>query len=142
MSHRISKEDRVFRKRFESGAFPPSKFNHRAHVRLAYIYLCENEPDEAHRKMRQSLQAFLAHHGLDSAKYHETMTQAWILAVRHFMVRSSLSAMSAEDFIDGNIRLLDSEIMLTHYTKDILLSAEARAAFVDPDLDPIPRHDR
>jgi len=36
--------------------------------------------------------------------------------------------------------LLDSKIMLTHYSADLLFSDEARARFVEPNLDPIPRH--
>lgn len=141
MSHRISKEDRFFREYFEACAVPPTEFNHRAHIRLAYIYLCENEPETAHQKMRQSLQAFLAHHGVDAAKYHETVTRAWILAVRHFMAQSP-DAVSAANFIDGNPRLLDSGIMLTHYSEGTLFSDEARSDFVEPDLDPIPEYDQ
>jgi hypothetical protein len=34
--------------------------------------------------------------------------------------------------------LLDSKIMLTHYSASVLDSADARASFVAPDLDPIP----
>jgi hypothetical protein len=34
---------------------------------------------------------------------------------------------------------LDSKIMLTHYSAAVLFSADARAAFVQPDVDPIPR---
>jgi hypothetical protein len=36
--------------------------------------------------------------------------------------------------------LLDSRIMLTHYSTELLFSDKARAKFVEPDLDPIPRY--
>jgi len=36
--------------------------------------------------------------------------------------------------------LLDSKIMLTHYSAELLFSDQARAEFVEPNLDPIPRH--
>ena len=52
----------------------------------------------------------------------------------------SPDATSADDFIDRNPILLDSKIMLTHYSAGLLFSDAARAAFVEPDLDPIPRH--
>jgi len=32
--------------------------------------------------------------------------------------------------------------MLTHYSAGLLFSADARARFVDPDLEEIPRHER
>ncbi len=68
------------------------------------------------------------------------MTRAWILAVHHFM-KSSASASSADDFIELNPLLLDSRIMMTHYSAELLFSEDARQQFVEPDLDPIPRHD-
>ena len=49
-------------------------------------------------------------------------------------------ASSADDFMARNPLLLDSKIMLTHYSADLLFSDQARAEFVEPDLDPIPRH--
>jgi hypothetical protein len=59
--------------------------------------------------------------------------------VDHFMHRSPDSR-CADDFIDRNPVLLDSKIMLTHYSAGLLFSEAARAEFVEPDLDPIPRH--
>ncbi|HEX7026806.1 MAG TPA: hypothetical protein VF268_06160 [Gammaproteobacteria bacterium] len=141
MKHKISVEDQSFRSAFETCSIFPEEFNHRAHIRLAYIYLCEDELDAAYQKMRRSLQMFLNHHGVDPAKYHETMTRAWIMAVRYFMGRSS-SAASADNFIESNPELLDSKIMLTHYSNEALFSDEARSVFVEPDLDPIPKHGR
>lgn len=137
--HGISAADRDFRAAFESCTYPPADFNHRAHVRLAYLYLAEYPVDQALERMRGAILAFIAHHSVDPAKYHETLTRAWILAVRHFMARSGDTS-CADDFIDRNPPLLDSRIMLTHYSKEVLFSEEARGAFAEPDLDPIPRH--
>lgn len=141
MSHALSAADRAFREDFETGAVAPADFDHRAHVRLAYAYLVENDDEAAAGLMRDALHAFLRRHGIDPTKYHETMTRAWILAVRHFMARSP-GAASADAFIDANPRLLDAKIMLTHYSAELLFSPEARARFVEPDLDAIPRHPR
>lgn len=140
LSQAISDDDRRFRDAFEACAVPAAQFDHRAHVRLAYTYLADNDADTALAKMRAALLAFLAHHGIDPTKYHETMTRAWILAVRHFMEKSAASA-SADAFIDGNPILLDTKIMLTHYSAGLLFSDEARARFVEPDLGDIPRHE-
>ena len=105
---------------------------------FAYVYLAEFDTEAAYLRMRDALAAFLAHHGVDPAKYHDTLTRAWILAVRHFMEKAD--AESAESFIDQHPEMLDSKIMLTHYSAEVLFSDEARAAFVQPDLEPIPRH--
>jgi protein-S-isoprenylcysteine O-methyltransferase Ste14 len=47
-------------------------------------------------------------------------------------------ATSADAFMDLNPKLLDSGIMMTHYSAEVLFSPAARAAFVEPDLTPIP----
>ncbi len=85
MKHRLSATDREFRKEFEACKFPPAEFSHRAHVRLAYVYLTEHDTDAAHQLMQNALLNFLRYHGIDVSKYHQTMTRAWIMAVRHFM---------------------------------------------------------
>lgn len=140
MTHQVSTEDATFRARFESCETPPDEFDHRAHVRLAYVYLCGQDTEVAYRRMRDALYNFLDHHGVDRSKYHDTMTRAWILAIRHFMAKTPDLA-SADAFIEQNPELLDTKIMMTHYSADTLFSDAARAGFVEPDLDPIPRHD-
>ena len=139
MKHEVSKSDMDFLAAFEAGAYAPADFNHRAHVRLAYIYLAMNDVERATTLMRGAIVNFLKHHGITPTKYHETLTQAWILAVFHFMHRTP-SALSAEDFVRQTPLLLDSRIMLTHYSAELLYSPRARSHFVQPDLDPIPRH--
>ena len=139
MKHRSSPGDKAFRIEFEDGSFPPAEFNHRAHVRLAYTYLTEHDTDTAHHMMRDALLAFLRHHEIDVSKYHDTMTRAWIMAVRHFM-QISPGCESSDRFMESNPRLLDSHIMMTHYSAEVLFSEEARARFVEPNLSPIPRY--
>lgn len=140
MAHQVSDDDRTFQQAFESCEFPLGEFNHKAHVRLGYIYLCDQDTDSAYQKMRQSLFAFLDHNGVDRMKYHVTLTMAWIKAVQYFMTQTPNSA-SAEDFIHHCPALLDTKVMLTHYSEQTLFSEEARAAFLEPDLDPIPEPD-
>lgn len=135
--HALSHEDRCFRAAFEAQTVTPSQFNHESHVRLAYIYLVEHDVEPAVHKMREALLKFIEHNGIPPSKFHETITRAWVLAVRHFMDRSASS--SSADFIARNQVLLDSKIMLTHYSASVLFSADARAHFVEPDLDPIPQ---
>lgn len=137
--HQLSPADREFRKAVEAGRISPDRFDHRAHVRLAYTYLAEHEPARAIQLLRIGLLSFLLYHGVDASKYHETLTRAWILAVRHFMELAPPCA-SADAFIDGNPALLDKQIMLTHYSAALLFSDEARVRFVEPDRDRIPRY--
>ncbi len=136
--HLISTDDRVFLRQFEACLFPKDEFQHREHVRLAYILLTQHVAREAHARFRSALKAFISYHGIEKSKYHETITHAWLLAVDFFMNLSDPSA-SSEEFISLNPRLLKTEILLTHYSRELLFSEGARTAFVEPDLEPIPR---
>lgn len=49
---------------------------------------------------------------------------------------------SAAAIIDANPGLSDSKIMLTHYSAEQLFSAAKRRQFIEPDLDPISRHEQ
>lgn len=138
MKHAISSDDLAFQRAFERCVTSPAGFGHAAHVRLAYVYLCTCSVDEAARRMKASLLAFLTHLGIGHAKYHETMTRAWVMAVDHFMTRTTTACGSADEFIAANPELLDSRIMLTHYSAERLFSPDARQCFVQPDIQPIP----
>ena len=132
-----STADTAFKTAFEAGTIPPAEFHHREHIQLAYVYLCEGQLEQAHQNMRAALQNFLSTNGVPADKYHETLTLSWIQAVRHFMDRAG-PTLSFADFIAADDRLLDSKIMLSHYSSDHLFSNDARKSFVAPDLSPIP----
>ena len=139
MKHTPAADDDAFVRAFEACQIPPAPFDHAAHVRLAYIYLCESNVDDAVARMKQALLGFLAHVGVSESKYHETITRAWVMAVAHFMAEGPPCG-SAAAFIPAHPRLLDSKIMLTHYSAEVLFSPEARRAFVGPDISSIPEH--
>jgi hypothetical protein len=137
-AHEAGAEDRAFAEAVETARVAPERFDHRAHVRLAYVYLTQDVVERADERMRAALVGFLAGHGLDVAKVHATLTRAWILAVAHFMERTPCCTSSAA-FLDACPTLLDARAMLTHYSAERLFSDVARARFVEPDGDPIPR---
>lgn len=65
-------------------------------------------------------------HSVDPSKFHETLAHAWVLAVKHFMVRARNTS-SEGDFIDKSTVLTER-----------LLSGDARTSYNGPNLDPIP----
>ncbi|WP_281017167.1 MULTISPECIES: hypothetical protein [unclassified Minwuia] len=139
--HQASEADLAWRDDFEAYRVAPADFRHRQHIRLAYIYLVTSDPETACVRMKAAITNLLAHLGVDpAAKYHETVTRAWILAVHHFMHSDPVPAESADAFIDANPRLLMQDIMLTHYSREHLFSDTARYSFVAPDRMPIPLH--
>jgi hypothetical protein len=68
-------------------------------------------------------------------KYHATMTGAWVALVAYHVPEGP------DDF-DGFLTsfpgLLDKRLLAGHYSSARLASAEARQAWVEPDLAPLP----
>ena len=133
----LPEPDRRFLDNFEACRIHAAQFAHREHLRVAYTYLSLHPFEEALDRMESGLLRLLAHLGAPPAKYHRTLTQSWLLAVRHFMDTAGPTT-SFEQFLETGGSLLDQEIMGTHYTPDLLWSEEARCKFVEPDLLPIP----
>jgi hypothetical protein len=134
----LAESDFGFLRAFETCALTPAEMRHRAHLRLACIYLRLYPFEVALETLRTRLQQFLAYHGAPASAYHETITRAWLLAVQHFM-QSAEPVADSEEFVAANPRLLDKEIMGSHYTREVLMSEEARVRFIEPNRAPIPR---
>ena len=140
MKHAASAGDLEFQQQFLACGLSPAQFHHRDHLRLAYVFLVQHGSAEAaYPAFRAPLLEFLRHHGIDPAKYHATLTQAWLLAVMHFMEVSE-PVHSADEFLGRNSALLDPQIMFTHYSRELIKSPDSRAGFVEPDIQQIPRH--
>jgi hypothetical protein len=139
MKASASKQDLIFRVDFESGKIQPCDFHHRDHLRLAYVYLCENDVQTAQQMMKNSIKTFLANKNIGPGKYHETLTLAWVEAVCHFMERCGVMH-CFDEFARSDQRIFDQNIMLTHYSKDRLFSDAARASYLQPDIQEIPQY--
>lgn len=139
MTTQPSLDDVRFKDRFEAGVVKPADFHHRDHLRLVYVYLCDSDPQTANERMRVSLKKFLKENDVPASKFHETLTTSWVLAIKHFMAKAEPVA-SFDAFIATDDRLLDTNIMLNHYARDTLFSDQARGAFMQLDLQPIPLH--
>lgn len=139
MTHHISDLDSCLLSAFDAATLDIDAFHHREHVRLAYILLVLNEVPSAHNKIRTGLLRLLEQNGLAGAFFHETLTIAWMQAIKHFMYLSP-NTDSSEDFIQQNPVVMDKEIMFTHYSRALIEQDIARSQFVPPDLQPIPEH--
>ncbi len=125
---------------FESAAIPLAEFNHRAHITVACLYLRALPLDQATDRMRRGIHHFNAVHKVESTQtsgYHETRTLAWI-RVPHSVMTNHGPGATVEEFLEQHPFLLCRTLLRLYYTKDRILSAEARRAWVKPDLAPLP----
>jgi len=113
------------------------EFHHRDHIKIAYLYLRRDPLDEAITKVRAGLQAMAiawkAPVGELEKGYHETMTQAWVRVV-HGTLADCEPAESADIFCDRQPQLMQKTRLELFYSRERLMTWEAKRAWVEPDL--------
>lgn len=111
-----------------------AEWNHVTHVRTAWLHASRWDLDEAHLRMRAGIIRLNQRHGLvESVErgYFETLTRAWLCLVRDAGRRCRAS--SSLELLERCPELMDRSLPLRHYSKELLMSARARAVFVAPD---------
>ena len=121
--------DREFVEAFEACTLPPECFPHRAHVRLAYLYLREGPLLATLTRYSEGIKRYAGSLGA-SAKYHETITWAYLFLIHERMQRADYA--SFEDFATANEDLF-GPILNHYYSRETLGSELARTTFLLPD---------
>jgi hypothetical protein len=137
----IAIDDQTFLSRFEAATFPLEQWHHREHIKTAYLYLRAYSFEVAVELMRTGIRALNAAHGVPdelTRGYHETMTQAWMRLVQVTLCEYGPAA-SADEFFAMNPQLAEKKVLRLFYSWERMMSAEAKAKFVEPDLAPLPR---
>jgi hypothetical protein len=134
-------DDDAFLARFEACAIPLEEWNHRAHLRVAWTYLRKFGLDGATERMRAMIPRFNASKGIVDALdrgYHDTLTVAW-LRILDATINAHGPEADATSFLDTHTQLHSKALLRLYYSRDRILSREAKRAFVEPDLAPFPR---
>ncbi|HEV2704435.1 MAG TPA: hypothetical protein VGV59_00845 [Pyrinomonadaceae bacterium] len=133
--YRTCREVETLVAEFENCTLPLARFKHPAHLTVALYYLTRATQQEATRKMRESLLRIIAHYG--AAGYNETITLFWLRRVAGFLA----SVGQGRPFVSLLDELLesygDARLIYDYYTRERLMSDEARAAWVEPDVKPL-----
>jgi hypothetical protein len=119
---------------------PRTQWTHRAHLTVAFWYLVCYPLPEATQKIRAGIQRYNESQGIKTTKdggYHETITLFWIRIVRHYLTGATL---------EGHLVVLLNELVsrcgkglpFEYYSRERLLSWEARTNWLEPDLKPLP----
>jgi hypothetical protein len=124
-----------FIEKFENCTLSVKDFNHRNHVRLAWLYLHRLEPLGAFERFVENLKKFAAAREASNL-YHETITFAYFFLI-HERLRRIEVAQVWEDFEANNPDLLLGQkgILTKYYRAETIASDFARNVFVLPDKD-------
>lgn len=133
--------DTRFIQSFEACTLPFPEWHHRAHLKVAYLYLRRFPFDQALERVREAIKRYNAATNTPESLgrgYHETMTVAWMRLV-DFTLREYGPAGGADEFLDAQEQLLSRKALRFFYSGNQLISWRAKAEFVEPDLVPFPR---
>ena len=135
-----AEEVRSFIRAFEECTLPRSAWTHPAHLTVAMWYLMERSEIEATTRIRNGILRYNASQGIKTTAtsgYHETITLFWTRLVAKYLSLAD-SDKSTVELANGVIRAFENkEIPFEYYTRDRLLSLEARMRWVEPDLKPV-----
>lgn len=124
--------DEQFARAFERGEIAPAEFDHRAHVRVAWVYVREGPSFEAATaRMREGIKRFAAAANA-SQKYHETITVLWMQLLSEAAARVPQPCELTELF-ERCPELADKDLPLKYYSRERLFSDEARVSWVPPE---------
>lgn len=124
-------------RRFEDCEYKPEEFFHARHLTVAAWYFSHFDTDAAEERMRAGLRKFIRHHGKNG--YHVTITEFWLQLVKHTLHQTA----SGEECV-GRVNevvehLNDKNLIYGFYSRERLDTPDARGAWLDPDLQHIPR---
>ena len=112
-------------------------FNHRAHVRIAWLMLERQPLDDAIESICIGIQRFAVHLGA-TTKFHRTMSEALARLIANKAAATGPTTWSG--FAHAHPELLSNvrDLLAQYYSPELLGSDAARARFVAPDRAPLP----
>lgn len=127
--------------RFTSCRLPHSEWTHQAHLTVGAWHVDRYGANEALAQLRIGIRRLNDSHGTPNSAtrgYHETITRAYVQLLAAFLDTCPPTMALAERVA----RLLaspvaDREALLRFYSRERLMSSEARTAWLEPDLLPL-----
>jgi hypothetical protein len=125
---------------FESCTLPREHWTHRAHLTVALWYLMRHEIEGATDIIRRNIQDYNRAHGVLTTRtsgYHETITLFFVQVVHGYLRRVRGDCSIVALFNEVIAACGDKNLPLMFYSKERLMSWEARRRWVEPDLRPL-----
>ncbi len=118
---------------FDAGTL--ARFPHDDHVRVVYLMVREGGEQDALARVTAGIRAMAIANGKPEA-FHATRTTAWTRIIADRTTTGTWADSHA--FLEANPDLLRRDLLSDYYSEALLTSDAARAAFLPPDLAPLP----
>ena len=133
-------DDETFLMELETCSLPLSEFHHREHVKLAYLYLRQHPFKDALKRIRETIVRYNGAHDLQDSPttgYHETITYAWLRLIE-FVIDEYGPSESADEFYESHPELSQTKTLRLFYSRQRMMSPDAKATAFEPDLAAFP----
>ena len=136
-------DDADLLKQFENCILPFHLWTHRAHVRIAYLYLNEHPLGEAERRISTGIKAYNAANNVPegpTSGYNHTTTIAFARLIYAVMnaYGQAMPTADSEAFCEMHPQLLHRHVLRFFYSPERRMHPDAKTDFVEPDLTPLP----
>jgi hypothetical protein len=137
VSYRTSEEVLRLVCEFEACTLPRAEWTHHAHLVVALWYLMRHEEAAATKLIRYGIWRYNKACGIKQTKtggYHETITLFYIRVILKFLLAANPDCtfmMLANSLINV---CGDKNLPLEYYSRERLMSWEARIGWVEPDI--------
>ena len=125
---------------FNDCTLPKAEWTHEAHLRVGLWHLLHHDPDESLDRLRTGIRKYNAATGgtnTETSGYHETITRFYFWLLSQF-VENSDPARPVEELEVAMLRVCSpKEIPFEYWSRERLLSIDARLAWLEPDLKPL-----
>lgn len=132
----MTQDDQQFIARFEALTLEPRTFDHKAHLRLAFLCIVEEGVEPAVQRVGRGIRTFAEHLGARD-KYHQTITEALVRIIGLRLARQPVPDWPSFFELNPDLVTQAKAVLLQHYSPDRLFSAEAKARFLEPDRLPL-----
>ncbi len=122
---------------FENGSWPAAEWTHQAHLTMGVWYLSKHCVPDATKLIRDGIKKYNVASGgqnTETRGYHETITLFYIWYIKKYLTSVSPDRSLVEltnHFLEFHD---DKNLPFEFYGNDLLMSAEARRDWVEPDL--------
>ncbi|MCH6258401.1 hypothetical protein MLD52_17710 [Puniceicoccaceae bacterium K14] len=128
---------------FESQTLPFDLWDHRMHVRIAYIYSKSLHYTDALNRLREGIKTYNTKNNVTESQttgYNETMTVAFLRLIKNTVdsYEGIYPTTNSESFCNKHPHLLAKTILRTFYSPERRSLPEAKTQFVEPDLSSLP----
>jgi hypothetical protein len=128
-------------RQFLACTLPRAEWTHQAHLRVGAWHVDRFGAAQALPRLREGIRRLNESHGganTATGGYHETITAAYVTLIDAFLATAD-RALSLDHRLERLLAapIADRAVLLRFWSREVLMSPAARAAWVAPDIAPV-----